>query len=92
MLTTAGEAFFTIGASEGTGVSPTFSGNCALAPTLKNTLLAARTSTLIACFVMHISCRGGVRILAAVVRSSRRAEGLQRTTCEQESGHRVHKL
>ena len=29
MFTTAGEAFLTIGASEGTGVSPTFSGSCA---------------------------------------------------------------
>src|SRR4029453_10815934 len=92
IFTTAGEAFFTTGASEGTGASPTFSGNCALAPPLNSTALAARTTTLIACFLMHISCRETVRILAATVRSSRRGEVLQRTTCEQASGHRVHNL
>jgi hypothetical protein len=36
MFTTAGEAFFTIGANDGTGVSPTFSGNWAPAPVLKS--------------------------------------------------------
>src|SRR4029078_9027118 len=85
-------AFFTIGASEGTGASPTFSGNCAPAPTLKSTPLAARNNTMITRFLMHISCRGVMRILAASAPRTGRVRRPRGTTCGEESEHDVHKL